>query len=147
MPGKDAQIWENMSEEDRQSYEEMATEAFSANGYIGQKPRAFHMFTREQKNRRDALRAANPTTYVNADEIGERDVILSMTSPFYKEILYRHFNVLGGTRSLQRQNEACDEVFMSLKQKMGEGGKFYKCANPKMFYYEVDDVAARASKL
>ena len=83
---------------------------------------------------------------MNADEVGERDVILSPHSPFYKDIMYRRFNILGRARNPERENKACDEVFMSLKQTMGEGGKFYKCSNTMMFY-EVDDAAARASKL
>ena len=144
--GTDREVWENLPEEDRQPYEEMASKAYSANGYIGNKPSAYKTFRKEQKIRRDAFRAANhPTNYVNADEIGERDVILSPNSPFYKDMMHRRFNILGRARNPERENKACDEVFMSLKQTMGEGGKFYKCSNTMMFY-EVDDVAALASK-
>ena len=75
----------------------------------------------------------------------ENDIILSLNSPFYKEIMYRHFNILGKTRDRQRENEVCDDVVILLKQKMGEEGKFLKCSNDGRNFV-VDDAAARESK-
>mmetsp|Transcript_40927 Transcript_40927/g.73781 ORF Transcript_40927/g.73781 Transcript_40927/m.73781 type:complete len:1370 (-) Transcript_40927:68-4177(-) len=72
---------------------------------------------------------------------GKDDIILSLMDNCYKEIMWRHFNILGKTRDNKRENEICDQVLRLLKQKMGSAGNFYKRSHEKN--YEVDDVVAR----
>ena len=59
--------------------------------------------------------------------------------------MYQHFNFLPQNRDKEKENEVCDEVFHLFKQKMGEGGKFYK-SPPGGSTFEVTDEKARQSK-
>ena len=73
------------------------------------------------------------------------DIILSLHNESYREVMYQQFNFLPKDRDKEKENEVCDGVFHLFKQKMGEGGKFYK-SSPGGSTFEVTDEKARQSK-
>lgn len=87
----------------------------------------------------------NQATQANASvKLGEHDILLSLTSSFYKEIMWRHFNLLGTTRDTEKEKKTCNRVFRLFKDRMGDDGSFFKCVSDKNIV--VDDSAARESK-
>lgn len=81
---------------------------------------------------------------VTINEIGENDVVLSLTSSFYKNSMWTQYNILGTNRDVKKEKEACNTVFLLFKEHMGQHGRFYKHEKKKKnIYMEVDDDVAR----
>ena len=72
------------------------------------------------------------------------NIVLSLNDEFYKDILWRHYRVLGKARDSEREAELATLLFNLFKKELGESGKFFKQAQGQDV--EVDDVLAKQSK-
>jgi len=84
----------------------------------------------------------NKETSLEAEERLPVHVILSLTDDHYKEIMWRHYTILGKERDSDKEAVIGTEVFSLLKQKLGETGKFFKRFHKQDI--EVDDEQALA---
>ena len=73
------------------------------------------------------------------------NVILSLNVDFYKDIMWKHYKILGKHRDSEKEVQTGSEIFTFLKSKLGQGGAFFKRVNN--FDVEVDEETALASKL
>ncbi|KAL7553987.1 hypothetical protein ACHAWF_017342 [Thalassiosira exigua] len=69
-------------------------------------------------------------------------VILSLTDDRYKDIMWKHYRMLGKSKDSDRETEIGNEIFCSFKRQMGSNSKFFKRAHDQDI--EVDDVMALA---
>lgn len=77
----------------------------------------------------------------------KNDVVLSLMDDYYKDIMCRHFRMLGITRVKEEEDEAIDKVFKILKQRVGREGKFFKRIQTTGTYVVVPEDEARSSEL
>ncbi len=71
-------------------------------------------------------------------------IVLSLNDEYYKEIMWRHYRILGKTRDSGRELRIGNDVFAIFQQKMGQTGRFFKRAQNQDF--EVNDEIALASE-
>ena len=71
-------------------------------------------------------------------------IILSLNDEYYKDIMWKHYRILGKTRDGAREVRIGNDIFTIFKQTMGRNGRFFKRAQDQDF--EVDDETALASK-
>lgn len=72
-------------------------------------------------------------------------IILSLNDEYYKEIMWKHYRLLGKTRDSDREAQIGNEIFSTFKQSLSRSGRFFKRAQDQDF--EVNDETALASKL
>ncbi|KAL3791215.1 hypothetical protein ACHAW5_008519 [Stephanodiscus triporus] len=70
------------------------------------------------------------------------NVILSFRNNYYKDIMWRHFRMLGKARDKVSETRIGNEIFSLLKQNMGESGIFLKYEGARVF--ELNDEKALA---
>lgn len=75
------------------------------------------------------------------------DVVLSLMDDYYKDIMYRHFRMLGVNRVKEEEDEAIEKVFALLKRRVGRDGSFFKRVQATGTYVVVPENEARSSKL
>ena len=84
----------------------------------------------------------------NKEDPSDEDVILSLNDEKYKEIMWRHYNILGkkqpGDKS--REEDVGNQIFISLKKSLGRGGRFFKKMSHGDIVFVVDDVGALQSE-
>jgi hypothetical protein len=72
------------------------------------------------------------------------NVILSFRNNYYKDIMWRHFRMLGKTRDKVTETRIGNEIFSMFKQDMGESGIFLKYEGARVV--ELNDEKALASE-
>ena len=62
--------------------------------------------------------------------------------------MWRHYNVLGKKQSREKDREeiAIHQILRSLKERLGEGGRFFKRITQSDIFIVVDDEEALQSK-
>jgi len=74
----------------------------------------------------------------------QNDVVLSLMDDYYKDIMWRHFRMLGITRIKEDEDEVIDKAFKILKQRVGHEGKFLKRVQTNGTYVVVLENEARS---
>ena len=77
---------------------------------------------------------------------GDGDVILSLTDPYYKQILYQHYKLLGTSRDLQHEGRVCEEILDVFREKIGRKGRYFKRPRPTYPPIQVDESTVLQSK-
>ena len=77
---------------------------------------------------------------------GDGDVILSLTDPYYKQIMYQHYKLLGTSRDLQREGRVCDEILGVFRKRIGRKGRYFKRPSPAYPPIQVDESAVLKSE-
>ena len=104
--------------------------------------------TSETPPRRSSRKPTPSETVRNKFEPRDGDITLSFNDGRYKEIMWRHYNILGKRqfREKQREETVVRQILQSLKNRLGMGGRFFR----KMFQSDlsivVDDDEALQSK-
>lgn len=70
---------------------------------------------------------------------GDGDVILSLTDPYYKQILYQHYKLLGTSRDLQHEGRVCDEILGVFRKRIGRKGRYFKRPRSTYPHIQVDE--------
>ena len=77
----------------------------------------------------------------------QNDVVLSLVDEYYKEIMWKHFRLLGTIRAKDDEDAAIGTILSIFKQRVGRNGKFYKRDQKTGKYSAVTQADARASEL
>ena len=77
----------------------------------------------------------------------QKDVVLSLMEDYYKDIMWKHFRILGTARVKEQEDAAVTKIFKILKQRVGQEGKFLKRDQTTGHYVVVTEIDARASEL
>lgn len=77
----------------------------------------------------------------------QNDVILSLMDHYYKDIMCRHFRILGINRVKEKEDEVIYKVFNLLKRRVGHQGKFFKRVQTTGAYVVVPEDEAFSSEL
>ena len=54
------------------------------------------------------------------------DVILSLSDEYYKNIMWKHYRMLGKDADTERKNQVGKQIFFIFQQRTGSTGKFFK---------------------
>ena len=84
-----------------------------------------------------------PESNISSSDSHDR-TILSLNDEYYKEIMWKHYRMLGKTRDSDREIQIGNDIFNIFRQQMGKTGRFFKRAQYQDF--EVDDETALASE-
>ena len=84
----------------------------------------------------------------NKNDPSDSDVILSLNHDLYKEIMWRHYNILGRKQpgDKVREEEAGQKIFRTLKKSLGRSGRFFKKMSHGDLLFAVDNESALHSK-
>ncbi len=126
-------------------------------GSTGQPPYAIHHHITESsgseimrdENRTGDCKNDGAFSEDNAEPFGlkavqSNHIVLSLNDEYYKQIMWRHYRILGKTRDSDRELRIGNEIFAIFQQKMGRTGRFFKRAQDQDF--EVNDEIALLSK-
>ncbi len=104
--------------------------------------------TSETPPRRSSRKPTPSETVRNKSEPRDGDITLSFNDGRYKEIMWRHFNILGKRqfREKQREETVVRQILQSLKNRLGMGGRFFRKMYQSDLSIVVDDEEALQSK-
>jgi hypothetical protein len=76
------------------------------------------------------------------------DITLSFSDEIYKEIMWKHYNILGKKLSREKDMEktVVHQILQSLKKRLGKRGRFFKRITQSNICIVVDDEEALQSK-
>ncbi|KAL7492282.1 hypothetical protein ACHAWT_001453 [Skeletonema menzelii] len=74
----------------------------------------------------------------------QNDVVLSLMEDYYKDIMWKHFRILGISRVKEEEDAAVAKILKKLKQRVGLEGKFLKREQTTGHYVVVTEDDARA---
>ena len=84
----------------------------------------------------------------NELEPRDGDIILSLRDGLYKDVMYKHYKILGkrdpGDKG--REAEMGSQIFRSLRSSLGREGRFFKRMSRGDYPYLIDDDGALESK-
>ena len=83
------------------------------------------------------------STYMSMSN--NQDVLLSLMDANYKNILYKHYNILGKKQPNDKTNREvthANQIFQSLRRSLGRNGRFFKKTSHGDLRFEVDDAGA-----
>ena len=104
--------------------------------------------TSEAPSRRSSRKPTPSETVRNKSEPRDGDITLSFNDGRYKEIMWRHYNILGKRqfREKQREETVVQQILQSLKTRLGMGGRFFRRMYQSDLSIVVDDEEALQSK-
>lgn len=104
--------------------------------------------TSKTPSRRSSRKPTPSETVRNKSEPRDGDITLSFNDGRYKEIMWRHYNILGKRqfREKQREGTVVQQILQSLKIRLGMGGRFFRRMYQNDLSIVVDDEEALQSK-